>query len=134
MDCLDPTYGGLTEFYTEGTLVDFVSNSLLKDARSEGQDEFEKIINVACRDPHYMLEFESEYVSRFPTQNYQPEWVIWTLFTSDAEGVCLFQGEELGLVSPPNIPLDPSQYEYQSSTPSSYYNLTKKWIDYWRSR
>lgn len=133
MDCMDPTYGGLTEFYTEGTQVDFVTNSLLKEAHAEGQDEFEKIINSACKDPRYMLEFESEYVSRFPARNYQPEWAIWTLFTSEAEGVCLFQGEELGLISPPNQPIKQSEYEWQSKNPSSYYNLTKKWIDYWKS-
>ena len=48
-----------------------------------------------------MLELESHDSPRFPSRgDITPEGMIWSMFNSDAEGICLYQGQELGLNNP----------------------------------
>ena len=170
MECFDPTYGGLTKFYSEDTPVDFVMNVLVKDLfPSEGQYELNKVINASCSDDHFMLDLESHDSPRFPSRGMTPEEVIWTMFCSDAEGICLYQGQELGLDNPTKkelpdekmlaldaetamkaargqsldelrphsranarIPLPLEEYRFYDQ--NYYLNLTKTWIERWKSR
>ena len=132
MDCHDPTYGGLTDVYTENTQIDFITNAMLKDATAEGDEEFMKIIEAACSNPRFMLDLEAHNSIRFPARIGDAEKAICTMFTSRAEGICLYQGEELGLTSPTTKPLELMNYDLQMNNSESNYNRTKKWIDYWR--
>ena len=100
IECFDPSYGGLTKFYSENTHVDFVMNVLVKDVFAEGQEELEKVIDASCSNANFMLDLESHDSPRFTSRGMTPEGAIWTLFCSDAEGVCLYQGQELGLDNP----------------------------------
>lgn len=94
VECLDPSYGGLTRYYAEYSLVDYVMNPLVKEEFARSQEFAEKIIEASCYDPYFMLDLETrDSLSRHMT----PEDTIWTLFSSDAEGICLHQGQELGL-------------------------------------
>ncbi len=100
MECLDPTYGGLTEYYYENTHVDYILNTKIKDAFSESKEEFEKIISSASSDSGFMLDLESHDSPRFPSRGVSAQKAIDYLFGSGAEGVCLYQGQELGLINP----------------------------------
>lgn len=101
MECFDPSYGGLTEYYAENTPVDFVLNVMVKDAISEGEDYFQKVIKSSAKNSHFMLDFESHDSPRFPSRSgFAPEKSLRILFESGAEGICLYQGQELGLYNP----------------------------------
>lgn len=101
LECVDPTYGGLTEFYYSNTQANFIVNISIKDAiEIEERQEFKKIIDAASQDPGFMLDLESHDSPRFPSRGVKPKDAIDLLFGSDPEGICLYQGQELGLHNP----------------------------------
>lgn len=93
VECLDPSYGGLTRHYAQGSHIDYVINSLVKEEFARNEEEAEKIIEASCLDSHFMLDLELRNNGR----KMEREEVIWTMFNSEAEGICLHQGQELGL-------------------------------------
>ena len=100
MECFDPTMGDIVNYYTENTSVNFVSNVLTKEEIARGELEFLGLIERQAKNPRYMLELESHDSPRFPSRGATPEDMIWSMFNSAAEGICLYQGQELGLENP----------------------------------
>lgn len=109
MECFDPTYGELISYYADNTPVDFVMNVMTKDQISQGESEFLNLVKQQAHDPHFMLELESHDSPRFPSRGVNPEDMIWYLLNSGAEGVCLYQGQELGLYNPTKSQLPDEQ-------------------------
>ena len=170
MECFDPTMGELVKRYVDSTPVDFVMNVLLKDEVNHGSKKFLESLNQQAQIPGFMLELESHDAPRFLSRGITPEEEIWWMFNSEVEGVCLYQGQELGLTNPSKkelsdnillaldvqtamrfimgedlddlrpvsranarIKLPLKAYEFQLQNPSSYFNLTKRWIERWRN-
>ena len=181
IECFDPTFGQIVDHYAQKTGADFVLNVCLKDEIANGELKFLGLIDRQSQDPHFMLDLESHDAPRFPSRkivvqdNNHPEEItpadaIWYLFNSGAEGICLYQGQELGLKNPTKrelpdrmmfdldaqaamryikgesasslrplsranarVPLPLEEYERQEQNPSSYLNLTKNWIERWRT-
>ena len=181
MECFDPTFGEIVKYYTDSTPVDFVCNVLIKDEIARGELRFLGLIAEQSENAQFMLDLESHDAPRFPSREIvdqqgshlrdaTPEDAIWYLFNSGAQGICLYQGQELGLENPtiielpdilmmkldaqttiryimgeelddlrPNsranarVPLPVDEYSKQEQNPSSYYNLTKRWIRRWRT-
>lgn len=110
MECFDPTMGELVQYYTDSTPVDFVLNVMLKDkitqdvgvgAPVQQEDTFLKLIKEQAQNPQFMLDLESHDAPRFPSRGYvTPADAIWYMFNSNAQGICLYQGQELGLNNP----------------------------------
>lgn len=172
MECFDPTMGVLIKYYLDNTPVNFVLNVMTKDEIKNGEQYFIDLIRKQALVPGYMIELESHDSVRFPSRKFgTPEGSIWGMFSSGAEGVCLYQGQELGLENPtkdnlPNhlmleldamtkmryeqgedldlirpssranarVPLPLREYDRQEKFPSSYLNLTKKWIKRWKEQ
>ena len=109
MECLDPTYGGLTEHYYKNTPINYILNMAIKDAFSEDQQEFERIVKSASSDSGFMLDFESHDSMRFPSRGISPEAALRMLFKSGADGICIYQGQELGLKNPTKLELPDSE-------------------------
>ena len=173
MECFDPTYGELTKYYLDNTPVDYVLNVLLKDKISEGETRFLQALGEQVKNPGFMLDLESHDSPRFPSRGTNPDEMkndmIFYMFNTKANAICLYQGQELALCNPTEeelpgykmveldaqtklrfrsgelirdlratsranartiLPLE--EYEFQENFPSSYLNLTKKWIDNWR--
>ena len=168
VECIDPSYGGLTRHYTGNSPVDYVLNPLIKEEFFKNQEESEILIEASCFDPCFMLDL----ALRNPNSSRQmtPEEVIWALFSSNAEGVCLHQGQEIGVyqdfdairlpdellkfddqhylrISEDMTPADLfsiirasryatlplEEYDKQINNPDSYLNLTRKWIERWKT-
>lgn len=101
MECFDPTFGKITRKYTQNTPIDFVLNALLKNQISQGEANFLGLIEQQSSDPHFMLDLESHDSPRFPSRNKAtPKGMFLYMFGSSAEGICLYQGQELGLSNP----------------------------------
>ncbi|MBR3172552.1 hypothetical protein IKF21_01375 [Candidatus Saccharibacteria bacterium] len=111
MECFDPTFGEITDYYAENTSVDYILNVLIKEEIAQGELRFIGLIDRQARNSHFMLDLESHDSPRFPSRNIvvknnepprkgTPADAIWYLFNSGAEGICLYQGQELGLDNP----------------------------------
>lgn len=100
MECFDPTMGDIVDYYTAETQVDFVLNVLLKDEIESSELDLYDSLKYLTRNKHFMLDLESHDSPRFPSRGISPEDEFWYMFNSRAEGVCLYQGQELGLYNP----------------------------------
>lgn len=132
MECFDPTMGELIGYYADNTPVDFVLNVLVKDEISEGELKFIGLIDRQTQNPHFMLDLESHDAPRFPSRKITvqdndcakkitPEDAIWYLFNSGAEGICLYQGQELGLKNPTKRELpDRMMFDLDAQTAMRY--------------
>ncbi len=101
MECFDPTYGKIVEYYADTTPVDCVANVLVKDAIKGGWNNLTRVIRDSSYDSAYMLELESHDSPRFPSRvDAGPEEILWAMFSSNAQAICLYQGQELGLKNP----------------------------------
>ena len=100
MECFDPTFGTLVDYYTNKTPVNFVMNMLVK--KSTSVEELRDCIDESVMNhPNFMLDLESHDSPRLPSKlNIPPEEALWMLFNSKANGICLYQGQELGLFNP----------------------------------
>ena len=99
MECIDPTNGELVEYYANSTPVNYVMDISFKE--SETQWNFVNSMDELCQDSQYMLDVESHDSPRFLSRTkMSPEEVIWRIFNSEAEGICLYQGQELCLKNP----------------------------------
>ena len=134
MNCLDPTYGGLTDFYYNSTPINYLINVSVKAVFSEDQGEFMRIVESASSDPGFMLALESHDSMRFPSRGISPKSALEIMFGSKADGICLYQGQELGLSTPANLALPLHEYKYQLTDNDSYLNLTKNLIDDWKTK
>ena len=109
MECLDPTFGELTEYYANDTQVNFVANMLLKDKYPDehirhGELVTKKFCNLVAKqtqNPHFMLELESHDAPRFLSRDYCSfNTMMEFMFDTGAQAVCLYQGQELDLRNP----------------------------------
>ncbi|MBQ3441561.1 hypothetical protein IJG27_04645 [Candidatus Saccharibacteria bacterium] len=101
MECFDPTNGELIEYYAENTPVDFILDVILKDEVEKSREEFKESLKQLCEHSQYMLDLESHDSPRFASRgNIEPEDMIWEMFNSKAEAICLYQGQELCLRNP----------------------------------
>lgn len=100
MELFDPTFGDITRDYTDNTPVDFVLNVLVKDEISKGTAALQQAIKSSVENPHFMLDLESHDSPRFPSRGVTPEQELELLFSSGANGICIYQGQELGLTNP----------------------------------
>ncbi|MDO5451484.1 MAG: alpha-amylase family glycosyl hydrolase [Candidatus Saccharibacteria bacterium] len=101
MECFDPTFGEIVEYYADHTPVDFVLNVMVKESVDNGWSAFAQCLGQSTKTPAFMLDLESHDSPRFPSRAHtSPERAIETMFGSSAEGICLYQGQELGLKNP----------------------------------
>ncbi|MBR3324122.1 hypothetical protein IKG24_01100 [Candidatus Saccharibacteria bacterium] len=102
-DCYDPSYGDVVKYYAEKTDVEFISNSMLKKAAigASARTTLAKKIEQHVQNSKYMLELESHDSPRFTSRSEMSgKEVINLMFTSGANAICLYQGQELGLENP----------------------------------
>ena len=100
MECFDPMYGPVIEKYYKRTAVDYVLNVLLKDNAFDNKGVYSEAFKRNVDVDGLMLDFESHDSIRFPSRGFEPKYGIRKLFDSGAEGICLYQGQELGLYNP----------------------------------
>lgn len=101
MECFDPTYGKIVEEYARKTPVDFVMNVMLKSEIDKSLDEFKHSLALSVKNPHFMLDLESHDSPRFTSRSrLSATRIAKLLFNSGAKGVCIYQGQELGLSNP----------------------------------
>ena len=107
MECFDPTFGKIVEYYADNTPVDYVLNMMVKDSVASGWTMLTQRIEESSLCPSFMLDLESHDSARFPSRaNVPPRKIIQTMFSSSAKGICLYQGQELGLKNPSKQELD----------------------------
>ena len=101
MECFDPTdTGELVKYYTGNTPVQYVLNVLLKEEVTDSA-KFEAHFKTFCALPGFMLDLESHDAPRFTSRTgAKPADIARAMFTSQAEAICLYQGQELGLENP----------------------------------
>lgn len=101
MECLDPTFGEIVNFYANTTPVNFCLNISIKDAIKGGFTELSLKVDEATIDHNLMLDLESHDSPRFTSRSgLSHADILDLMFGSDAKGICLYQGQELGLLNP----------------------------------
>ncbi len=102
MECFDPEYGPVEQYYEKKTDVEFFNNIMLKDSVTKGHlSDFRNKMKHHCESPRYILELESHDSPRFTTRSgLTGEKVLEEMFSSGAKAICLYQGQELGLENP----------------------------------
>lgn len=103
MECFDPIAGPLIDYYSRESMINFVMNVCLKDEIDPEKisgDEALKLIRGLTKNSHFMLDLESHDSPRLPSRGVEPETGIRWMFDTGAQGVCLYQGQELGLNNP----------------------------------
>ncbi len=107
MECLDPTFGQIIRKYVDGTPVDYCLNILLKEQRDIGWTQFADAFYDSCRVDGYMLDLESHDSPRFTSRSGMlGRQVAHIMFTSKADAICIYQGQELGLKNPKDLTID----------------------------
>ncbi len=100
MECFDPMCGPIIEKYYKKTSIDYALNVILKDQALNRDGTYSDAFKRNIATDGLMLDFESHDSIRFPSRGFDPRTSIARLFGSEAEGVCLYQGQELGLYNP----------------------------------
>lgn len=101
MECFDPTYGDIIDQYAYQTRVDFFLNVTLKSAIDEGRDVFNAALDRSVASPYFMLDLESHDAPRFTSRSgLSATEIAEIMFESRADAICLYQGQELGLLNP----------------------------------
>lgn len=104
IDCLDPSYGDVLDYYATETDVEFVTNGFLKETITpgpSGKAGFKARLDRQCEDPKFMLDLESHDSCRFTSRSgMDGKEVIDLMFGSKAQAICIYQGQELGLKNP----------------------------------
>ena len=102
MECMDPTGGELVDHYVNNTPVDFVLNMIIKDEIAKvSYVDIARTIGSYTRNPALMLDLENHDSPRLPSRlGVGAEDCVWWIFNSNAKGICLYQGQELGLKNP----------------------------------
>ena len=108
MECLDPTFGQIIEQYIKDTPVNYCLNIMVKEQRDIGLHEFFEAFYNSCKTPGYMLDLESHDSPRFTSRSggMLGRQVGHIMFSSKANAICLYQGQELGLKNPDDLTLD----------------------------
>ena len=100
-ELFDPTNGDLVQYYADNTPSEYILDVSLKDVVEDDKDVFCQSVEELSQDPRFMLDLESHDSPRFSSRRgVTPEDMIWWMFTSGAENICLYQGQELALKNP----------------------------------
>lgn len=87
--------------YVDGTPVDCCLNICLKEERDKGWSEFYDSFRKSCRVKGFALDLESHDSPRFTSRSGMlPRQIFHMMFTSKAQVLVFYQGQELGLVNP----------------------------------
>ena len=99
MELFDPTKdGAVMKEYLNKTKVNFIMNVLMKDKPA---GELEETIMSYSEYDNYMLDLESHDSMRFLSRDgMSRDEEMNALFWCDAQNVCIYQGQELGLKNP----------------------------------
>lgn len=102
MECLDPTFGSVVDYYTKETDVDLIFNIMLKATATSGDlRSFRSKLQRHLQNPRFALDLESHDSPRFTSRTGLTGDVISkSMFDSGVQAVCLYQGQELGLQNP----------------------------------
>lgn len=101
MECFDPTFGKIVRKYINNTPVDYCMNVLLKEERDKGWSEFLQAFRKSVRVDGFALDLESHDSPRFTSRSGMlPRQIAQFMFTSRANCIVLYQGQELGLKNP----------------------------------
>ncbi len=102
MECFDPTFGSIVDYYTKETDVEFVTNAMLKSTATRGAlGSFRQKLDAHAKNPRYVLELESHDSPRFTSRTGLSGFeILDNMFSTEARTVCLYQGQELGLKNP----------------------------------
>ena len=107
MECLDPTFGQIVGKYVNNTSVNYCLNIMLKEEMDKGFSQFIDAFYNQCRVPGYMLDLESHDSPRFTSRSGMlGRQVAHIMFTSKADAICIYQGQELGLKNPKDLTID----------------------------
>lgn len=98
MECFDPTEdGSIVKEYSNLGPISFVMNVTIKDL-------YPKILDGRLKkytsNPYFMLDLESHDSPRFLSRGTSFREELRCLFSTGADAVCLYQGQELGLKNP----------------------------------
>ena len=100
MECFDPTFGDVVDYYAAETPVDYVMNMLLKSTINFGAKEFKEKLKASVMNPKFMVDIESHDSPRFSHRCWNSVWGTHQIFQANPSAVCLYQGQELGLSNP----------------------------------
>lgn len=100
MECFDPKFGDVINYYATETPVDFVMNMLLKSTIRTSAREFKEKLKVSTENPKFMVDIESHDSPRFSYRGWNSIWGTHQIFQVNPSAVCLYQGQELGLANP----------------------------------
>lgn len=108
LDVIDPDCGTVTDYYARETDVEFITNRVLKSTVAyKSKAPFaglKKKVDAQAKSRRFMLDLESHDAPRFTSRaGADPVDVLEFMFTSNAEAICLYQGQELGLLNPENL-------------------------------
>lgn len=97
MEMFDPTQdGAIMREYLNKTNINYIMNVKLKDS-----PEPEVMAKAYSEFDAFMLDIESHDSMRFLSRpGMTPDKELNTLFWTDAENICIYQGQELGLKNP----------------------------------
>ena len=103
-DFLDPTPTDILNRYSRWLPeINFFLNPLVKTAimKDDGLAVLEECVNVSAKNQRFMLNLESPGSARFTSvSNLLAPQILDLMFDSGAEGICLYQGQELGTTNP----------------------------------
>lgn len=110
MDCLDADPDGkVCDFYSHETDIEFITNRMLRStaiANTKTTIGIKRKITTLSKNYRFMLNLESHDVPRFTSRSGLPALTILeTMFNSPAQAICLYQGQELGLKNPDDLPI-----------------------------
>lgn len=138
MECIDPSCGEACDFYGRETDVEFITNKVLKDTAVDASslDSLKKKIARQSQNHKFMLDLESHDSPRFTSRTgLDPLEILTCMFESEAQAICLYQGQELGLgnsCADAQIPIPLDEYDRQESDPDSVLKNAKALIEKWK--
>lgn len=106
MECFDPSFLDLCEYYVENTPVDYCLDVMFKDVIEDGGPALWHNLKCCTGAHGFMLDLESHDSPRAPSRlgdDYLPQDIIQGMFRSRAQAICLYQGQELGLKNPTRL-------------------------------
>ena len=106
--------------------IDFFLNPLVKSAILEknGLHILDSCIEASVKNQKFMLDLESHDAPRFTSlSGLDPRQIFRLMFDSGASGICLYQGQELGVLNPTWIQLtDSAMVELDAMTAMRYHS------------
>ena len=127
MECFDPTCGNLTDSYCY-VGVDFIMNSAVRNAIDDSREDFNVKLATSTKSPNFMLSLESPNSPRFTTRSgLLPAAVAEIMFESGAQGICLYQGQEIGAENDTRSRL--SLRRYQEHPYGLFCYIANNWVD-----